>query len=87
MAGAACRFEAHAQAPISESTMSKDEPHMNDASTSGGRRRFLQFCGSIAAGLLVPAFLSLRTRCGNDDYAVINGWVVPFSHLKADADA
>jgi hypothetical protein len=70
-----------------EAIMSKDETHLNDASPNAGRRQFLQFCGSVAAVMLVPAFFSFRAGHGNDGYAVINGWVVPFSHLKVHVDA
>jgi hypothetical protein len=77
---------AHAQAPILEIKMSGEE-HMNDALTDTRRRHFLQFTGSVVAGMLVPAFFSVRAGHSNDVYAVINGWVVPFSHLKADIDA
>lgn len=60
---------------------------MNDALTDNRRRQFLQLCGSVVAGVLVPAFFSFRVGHSNDDYAVINGWVVPFSHLKVYVDA
>jgi hypothetical protein len=82
-----CRIERYAQTPILEVAMRKQERGLNEVLPDMGRRQFLQLCGSIAAGMLAPAFFSFPAVSSNDDYAVINGWVVPFSHLKVRADA
>lgn len=67
--------------------MSEEEKYLDDVLTDTRRRKFLQLCGAVAAGVVVSAFLSFRAGRSNDDYAVINGWVVPLSHLRVHVDA
>jgi hypothetical protein len=80
-------LDGHDQSTILEMIMGEEEKYLDDVLTDTRRRKFLQFCGAVAAGVLVPAFLSFRAGRSNDDYAVINGWVVPLSHLKVNIDA
>lgn len=67
--------------------MTEKDKCMNAVLADTRRRQFLQLCGSVAGGMLAPAFFPFLAGRSNDDYAVINGWVVPFSHLKVHGDA
>ena len=52
-----------------------------------GRRQFMQRCGLLALGTLIPGLLGIRLGRVLGEYVVINGWVVPLGHLTGREDA
>lgn len=62
--------------------------HLGGGQGGPGRRRFMRACGGGLLGSLILGLLGRPPLARDeDDYVIVNGWVLPAAHLGERSDA